>query len=209
MSRTRRGEDSRDDATGPEGRESDAERALREALRAEPSAALIARVRAELSRPRPVRMSPLLAAVAATVVVTVGLAILRLPTAVAPEARWSPPQAAQGGVASLPIPPAPAVASETVESRSPPRRLRHADAETQPRWPTEEILVEPGQAEALVQLADLALAGQLALPYSLLDPDADLGTLPPPEPLRVEPLVITPLDSAAVVEPGLSGRGDL
>lgn len=207
MSRTRRGEDPRDDATGLEGRESDAERALREALRAEPSSALVGRVWAELSRPRPALTSPWLATAAATAALAVGLAVVRSPTPVAPDPRSSP-QTARGLVASPPVPPAPAAASERVKPRSRPRLEPRPHATRERPWPMGEIVVEPGQAEALVQLAHLALAGEVALPGSLLHPEAAFGALLPPEPVRVEPLVIAPLDPPVVAEPGLSGRGD-
>ena len=188
-----------DDATGLEGRDGDAERALREALRAEPSAALVARVRAELSRPRPVRVSPWLAAAAATAVLAGGLGILRSPTAAVPDPRRSPIQTAHGGAVSLPVPPTQAAASERVEPAPRPRLQRHPDAARESLWPTREILVEPGQAEALVQLASLALSGEISPPGSLLEADT-LDGPPPLEPLAVEPLVIAPLDPPVIAE---------
>jgi hypothetical protein len=208
VSRTRRGENSRNEATDLEEHESEAERALREALRVEPSPALVGLARAELSRPRPVHVSPWLAAAAATVVVIVGLAILRSPTAIVPEPRRSHPQTAQGGVVSPAVPPAQAAAMERIEPR-PRLRVEGRGHGTRERpWPAAEIVVEPGQAEALVRLADLALAGEVTLPGSLLHAEADPGRLLPPEPVRIEPLAIAPLDPPVVAEPGLSGRGD-
>lgn len=206
MRRTRGGEDPREDATGPEGGERDAERALREALRAEPSPALLGRVRAELSRPRPVRVSPWLAAAAASAVLAVGLAVVRSPAPVAPDPRSSP-QTAQRGVASPPVPRAQAAVSERVEPRPRPRLEGRRHGSKERPWPTGEIVVEPGQAEALVQLADLALSGEISPPGSLLETDTLDGS-PPLEPLSVVPLVIAPLDPPVVAEPGFSGRGD-
>jgi hypothetical protein len=58
-----------------------------------------------------------------------------------------------------------------------------------------EIIVAPGQAEALLQLAALVESGVITPPSLLLEAGEPLHDLAAPEPIQLEPVSINPLDS--------------
>ena len=164
----------------------DAEDALREALRVEPSPRLLRRVRADLASARPTAGAAWL--VAAAVVLVLGSALVASLTRPQPDARPAPSasvdrEAVDHGrptddLARAPVPP--------------PRRPVSTSAD-----PSPEIMVAAGQLEALARFAERARSGQAPPPIAFaLVREADAG-LSTSAPLTVEPLVITPLASPA------------
>jgi hypothetical protein len=69
-----------------------------------------------------------------------------------------------------------------------------------------EILVEPGQAQALVRFRELAQAGLVS--FSPGGRDDLTAPLPPVASLRMEPLAIEPLRTPDVPDPAPLDRGD-
>ena len=164
----------------------DAEDALREALRVEPSPRLLRRVQVDLASARPATGAAWL--MAAAVMLVLGSALVVSLARPQPDARPVPSAAVEreavdhgrltDELARAPVPP--------------PRRPVPTSANRSP-----EILVAAGQLEALARFAERARSGQAPPPVAFaLVREADAG-LSTAEPLTVEPLVITPLASPA------------
>jgi len=181
----------------------DAEDALREALRVEPSPALLARVRADAAGARPSRGAAWLGAAAAALVIGVAAAfVVRTPGAPAPTpASPAPPRIEQAFENEAPAPVVPSASARPLTSRAPkpPPPVAPSSA---------EVIVVPGQAQALARLVELVWSGEVPPPRALLEPDDALASLPLPEPVRIEPLTIAPLDPYASLAPSPLGRGD-
>ena len=164
----------------------DAEDALREALRVEPSPRLLRRVQADLASARPATGAAWL--MAAAVMLVLGSALVVSLARPQPDARPVPAASVEAeavdhgqltdDLAGAPVPP--------------PRRPVSTSANRSP-----EILVAAGQLEALARFAERARSGQAPPPVAFaLVREADAG-LRTSEPLTVEPLVISPLASPA------------
>jgi hypothetical protein len=170
---------------------------LAELATAEPAPGFDARLRAAVSAAEAaadrtgLRLWPALVA-AAAVLVAVALVVGRAPQPAVRPAPGRDPRAARvepTPTLPLPEPPAPAPAS----GRAAPAPSRAAVAASGSREP--EVLVPPGQVEALVRLASFVQRERLAPPglLSTGQPPADLAV---PPPIDIRPLEIVPLDPA-------------
>ena len=173
----------------------EAEDALREALRVEPSPWLVERVRADAVSARP-GFGPI-GLVAAAVVLVVGSALVVSRERPLPEARPTPPSALvvappDGDRATVDVAPAPRPRTTASVGEAPPP----------------EIIVAEGQLEALVQFAERAGSGQVPPLVSVtVVREADVGS-GLSAPLTVEPLVIAPLALPATPDVSPWARGD-
>ena len=178
------------------------EDALREALRVEPSPALLGRVRTLAASARPAPRVAWLAVVAATLVVgSAALSSLHFAGAPAPAPA---PTVSGGPPASEPAapvgpPPAAGPVQATTRRPKPPRPVVA---------PSAEVIVVPGQAEALARLVELSWSGEVTPPRALIDPQAHAASLAEPAPVRVDPLAIAPLEPSASPDLSPLARGD-
>ena len=193
----------------------EAEEALRDALRVEPSQALVARVRADASAARPRRVAVWLGAVAAVLLVgaVAALVLGRAPDVQGPKhvaSSGGPDATAPAPAGTAPkTPPEPSREAQVFSPAAPSISIRPvvSGARLRPAArPSIEVIVPPGQVEALARLVESVSAGEIGPPRSLLDSPGLATSLLEPAPLVVQPLEIAPIEPSPALSP--IGRGD-